>query len=60
MMTGANRKSGSFCCHERRQSLLGDLAIGFELLSQLNGNPFGSDMAQLSGHKSAVAAESDV
>src|SRR5262245_41340424 len=37
MTTVTNRKSGSFCRHERRQSLLGGLAIGFELLSRLKG-----------------------
>src|SRR6516225_2067358 len=37
MTTVTNRKSGSFCRHERRLSLLGGLAIGFELLSRLKG-----------------------
>src|SRR5262249_4024187 len=37
MTTVTNRKPGSFYRHERRQSLLGGLAIGFELLSRLKG-----------------------
>src|SRR4029453_10341348 len=40
MTTVTIRKSGSFCCHERQQNLLGGLAIGFELLSRFNGRPF--------------------
>jgi len=54
MTTGADRKPGSLCCHERRQSLLGDLAMGFELLSLLGGNPFVSEMAQPPRHQSTV------
>ena len=37
MTTVTNRKSGSFCRHERRLSLFGGLAIGFEPLSRLKG-----------------------
>src|SRR5215813_14979775 len=49
MTTITNGKSRSFCRHELRQSLLGGLAIGFELLSRLKGRPFGSSQRLSAG-----------
>src|SRR6516162_286733 len=49
MTTVTNRKYGSFCRHERRLSLLGGLAIGFELLSRFKPRSCGSSQRLSAG-----------